>query len=142
MFYFHFLCVCLCVLQHARALEAFSKFIAISPDLLVPLLTASFECMAAIPLEQSGQLPPPAKVTFKWKEEAMARVSMSKVGGVSVERLLLLSFDPKMLPEHTRCVISRAVDVADAWWRLACYHICQLLPPAKVIVEWKETAMA
>lgn len=73
------------MLQHARALEAFSKFIAICPELLVPLLTASFECMAAVPLEQSGQLPPPAKVSLRWKEEAMARLSMSKVSWLLVE---------------------------------------------------------
>jgi hypothetical protein len=36
--------------------------------------------MAAVPLEQSGQLPPPAKVTLQWKEDAMARLGMAKVG--------------------------------------------------------------
>jgi exportin-5 len=61
-------------------MEAFSKFVAVSPDVLVPLLTASFECMACIPLEASGQLPPPAKVSLRWKEEAMARLSLAKVG--------------------------------------------------------------
>lgn len=52
----------------------------LAPDVLVPLLVASFESMAAIPLGQSGQLPPPAKVTLRWKEEAMARLAMAKVG--------------------------------------------------------------
>lgn len=54
---------------------------AAAPELLVPLLTASFECMASVPLEGSGQLPPPPKVTQRWKEEAMARLSMAKVRG-------------------------------------------------------------
>jgi hypothetical protein len=67
------------VRQHARGLEAFSKLIPLAPELLVPLLVASFECMAAVPLEQSGQLPPPAKVTLAWKEDAMARLAMAKV---------------------------------------------------------------
>jgi hypothetical protein len=66
--------------QHARGLEAISKLIPLAPELLVPLLITSFECMAAVPLEQSGQLPPPAKVTLQWKEDAMARLAMAKVG--------------------------------------------------------------
>lgn len=50
-----------------------------SPDQLIPLISTSFECMAVIPLEQNGQLPPPVKVSWRWKEEAMARISMAKV---------------------------------------------------------------
>ncbi|WIA43061.1 hypothetical protein OEZ86_009590 [Tetradesmus obliquus] len=69
----------LLVTLHARGLESFSKLIPLAPELLVPLLTTSFECMAAVPLEQSGQLPPPAKVTLQWKEDAMARLAMAKV---------------------------------------------------------------
>uniref|UniRef100_A0A383WPV4 Uncharacterized protein n=1 Tax=Tetradesmus obliquus TaxID=3088 RepID=A0A383WPV4_TETOB len=69
----------LLVTLHARGLESFSKLITLAPELLVPLLTTSFECMAAVPLEQSGQLPPPAKVTLQWKEDAMARLAMAKV---------------------------------------------------------------
>lgn len=65
--------------QHARALEAFARLMPQAPEQLVPLISTSFECMAAIPLEQNGQLPPPAKVTWRWKEEAMARISMAKV---------------------------------------------------------------
>jgi hypothetical protein len=52
-----------------------------APEQLVPLIKTSFECMATIQLEQNGQLPPPAKVTWRWKEEAMARISMAKVCG-------------------------------------------------------------
>lgn len=65
--------------QHARALEAFARLMPHAPEQLVPLITTSFQCMAVIRLEQNGQLPPPAKVTWRWKEEAMARISMSKV---------------------------------------------------------------
>lgn len=65
--------------QHARALESFARLMPQSPEQLVPLISTSFECMANVPLEQNGQLPPPAKVTFRWKEEAMARISMAKV---------------------------------------------------------------
>jgi hypothetical protein len=60
-------------------LEAFARLMPQAPEQLVPLISTSFECMAAIPLEQNGQLPPPAKVTWRWKEEAMARISMAKV---------------------------------------------------------------
>jgi hypothetical protein len=89
----------------------------------------------AVPLEQSGQLPPPAKVTLACKEDAMARLAMAKVG--------------------YRCF----------FWQLTCYHcdVCngwegvgvngsvhavpleqsgQLPPPAKVTLAWQEDAMA
>jgi len=42
--------------------------------------TAAHPQPQVIPLEQNGQLPPPAKVTQQWKEEAVARSSMAKVG--------------------------------------------------------------
>jgi hypothetical protein len=88
--------ICCCAaasvcLQHARGLEAFSKLIPLAPELLVPLLVTSFECMAGVPLEQSGQLPPPAKVTLQWKEDAMARLAMAKVGAVCSKTMLLLA---------------------------------------------------
>jgi hypothetical protein len=78
------LSVAVVLLQHARALEAFARLMPQAPEQLVPLIKTSFECMATIQLEQNGQLPPPAKVTWRWKEEAMARISMAKVcGGLS-----------------------------------------------------------
>ncbi|KIY94428.1 hypothetical protein MNEG_13533 [Monoraphidium neglectum] len=67
------------VMLHARSLEAFSRFVALQEDLLVPLVQASFECLQVIPIEQNGQLPPPAKVSQQWKEEAVARTAMAKV---------------------------------------------------------------
>jgi hypothetical protein len=45
---------------------------------------------AAVLLEQSGQLPPPAKVTLAWKEDAMARLAMAKVGRLTNLSCVLL----------------------------------------------------
>jgi exportin-5 len=67
-------------LQHARGLEAFAKFLPSAPELLVPLITTSFEAMGVVPIEANGQLPPPAKVTPQWKDDAVARMSLAKVG--------------------------------------------------------------
>ena len=67
------------VTLHARALEAFSRFAAVHGDAIVPLVQASLECLQAVPLEQNGQLPPPARVSQRWKEEAVARTAMAKV---------------------------------------------------------------
>lgn len=76
-------CLLLCVLQHARALEAFGRYLSHYPDMLVPLVQSSFEILQMVPLEANGQLPPPAQVSHQWKEDAVARLSMAKVGAIA-----------------------------------------------------------
>jgi hypothetical protein len=68
-----------CLLQQSRGLEAFARFLPAAPELLVPMVNSLFDCMAMIPLESSGQQPPPAKVTPQWKDEVAARMQLAKV---------------------------------------------------------------
>ncbi|KAF6261995.1 armadillo-type protein [Scenedesmus sp. NREL 46B-D3] len=98
----------LLVTLHARGLEAFSKLVPLVPELLVPLLVTSFECLAAVPLEQSGQLPPPAKVTQQWKEDAMARLAMAKV------MLNVAKEAPSAFLPHLEALVGRIQQLWDA----------------------------
>jgi len=62
---------------HARALEAFGKFLLLRPDMAAPIVNACFTSMMLIPLEAPGHMPPPAKVTASWRVQFEARLALA-----------------------------------------------------------------
>jgi len=64
---------------HARALEAFLRFIPQRPNLVPPLVAAVLQAMAAMALEAPGNEPPPAQMTRAWKAGFEARMALASV---------------------------------------------------------------
>jgi len=66
-------------LQHARALEAFIRFIPHCPHLVPPLVASSLRAMGSMALDAPGSEPPPAHMTHAWKAGFEARMALASV---------------------------------------------------------------
>ena len=75
----HSLCLHTLCPQHARALEAFVRFIPHRPHLVPALVTSVMQAMAALALDAPGSEPPPAHMTHTWKAGFEARMALTSV---------------------------------------------------------------